>query len=100
MKKRIIEIESQIEEKWASITELYVGVDDIEDYDNYYAGEKPSQLVPTTKTYLPSISQSVVNMMMKKIAENQASTNRGIICWHSTGSGKTCTAGGVIDAWI
>lgn len=101
LKKKIADIESQIEEKWESITDLYVGIDDLEDYDNYYTqtGEPAAKLVPATKTYLPSISQSVVNMMMKKIAENQASTNRGIICWHSTGSGKTCTAGGVIDAF-
>ena len=48
--------------------------------------------------YLPSIPQSVVNMVMKNISMKN-STNRGMMALHSTGSGKTCTATGVIDAF-
>lgn len=46
----------------------------------------------------PSIAQSVVNMVMKNIA-NKDSTARGLLAFHSTGSGKTCTATGVMDAF-
>lgn len=45
-----------------------------------------------------SIPQSVVNMVMKNIS-NKKSRKRGMLAWHSTGSGKTCTATGVIDAF-
>lgn len=49
---------------------------------------------------LPSVPQSVVNMTMKHIASlGQGTTNRGMLAWHSTGSGKTCTATGVFDAF-
>lgn len=49
---------------------------------------------------LPSIPQSVVNMIMKNIAkQGKNTTNRGVLAWHSTGSGKTCTATGVIDSF-
>jgi hypothetical protein len=51
-------------------------------------------------TLSPSIPQSIVNMIMKKIAiDEKSTTNRGILAWHSLGSGKTCTAAGVIDAF-
>lgn len=46
----------------------------------------------------PSVPQSVVNMVSKQIAKT-GSTNRGLLVWHSTGSGKTCTATGVMDAF-
>lgn len=45
-----------------------------------------------------SIPQSVVNMIMKNIS-NTKSNRRGMLAWHSTGSGKTCTATGVMDAF-
>jgi hypothetical protein len=48
----------------------------------------------------PTIPQSVVNMVMKRIAmAGEATTSRGLLAWHSTGAGKTCTATGVIDAF-
>ena len=47
----------------------------------------------------PSIPQSVVNMVMKNIALHPENTNRGMLAWHSLGSGKTCTAAGVMDAF-
>lgn len=47
---------------------------------------------------MPSIVQSVVNMVMKNIAMKN-STARGLLALHSTGSGKTCTATGVFDAF-
>lgn len=51
-------------------------------------------------TLLPSIPQSIVNMLMKNIAHlGDATTNKGVLAWHSTGSGKTCTATGVIDSF-
>ena len=51
--------------------------------------------IPTGK---PSIAQSVVNMVMKNIAQ-KGSTARGLLALHSTGSGKTCTATGVMEAF-
>jgi len=53
---------------------------------------------------LPSLSQSVINMIVKnwmiKEDKGESVTNRGMLAWHSTGSGKTCTAAGVMDgAW-
>lgn len=47
---------------------------------------------------LPSLPQSVVNIVMKNI-NLKDSTNRGLLAWHSTGSGKTCTATGVMDSF-
>lgn len=51
----------------------------------------------------PSVVQSVINMIMKGFAikekNGQEISNRGILAWHSTGSGKTCLAAGVMDAF-
>lgn len=46
----------------------------------------------------PSVPQSIVNMVMKHVAMTNGE-KRGMLAWHSTGSGKTCTATGVIDAF-
>lgn len=48
--------------------------------------------------FLPSIPQSVLNMVMKNIALKQGN-QRGMLAWHSTGSGKTNTAAGIMDAF-
>lgn len=50
------------------------------------------------KGLFPSVPQSVVNMIMKQVAHGE-SDKRGMLAWHSTGSGKTCTATGVIDSF-
>lgn len=55
-------------------------------------------IVSPSKTY-PSIVQSILNATMKNIASYPDNTNRGILAWHSTGSGKTCTGMGIIDAF-
>lgn len=51
----------------------------------------------------PSVPQSIINMITKnwalKEAKGELVTNRGLLAWHSTGSGKTYTASGVIDAF-
>jgi len=58
----------------------------------------PSDIIdPSNVT--PSIVQSIVNVAMKNMAKYPESTNRGILAWHSTGSGKTCTGTGVIEAF-
>lgn len=54
--------------------------------------------VEIVEEFLPSPPQSVVNMIMKHIAITK-STDRGMMAWHSTGSGKTCTAAGVMDSF-
>lgn len=46
----------------------------------------------------PTVPQSVVNIVMKHMV-NKSSDQRGLLAWHSTGSGKTATATGVIDAF-
>lgn len=46
----------------------------------------------------PSVPQSIVNMIMKQVAMTNGD-RRGILAWHSTGSGKSCTATGVMDAF-
>jgi hypothetical protein len=47
-----------------------------------------------TKLEMPSLSQSIINLTLKKDKEM-----RGLMAWHSTGSGKTCTAAGVMEAF-
>jgi len=88
----------EIEKLWKEV-DLYIGVDDLEEYENfedYFYGVKVATPAIVKKTeekeYLPSVSQSVINMLMKNMS------NRGIMGWHSTGSGKTCTATGVMEA--
>lgn len=46
-----------------------------------------------------SLHQAVVNNVMKVLAYNPQNTNRGLLAWHSTGSGKTLTATAVMDAF-
>jgi hypothetical protein len=41
--------------------------------------------------------QTVINMIMKGMAKSV--TNRGLLVWHGTGSGKTCTAAAVMEAY-
>lgn len=48
---------------------------------------------------VPSVPQSIVNMLMKNMARNPRGTNRGIMAWFSTGAGKTICATGVMDAF-
>lgn len=45
-----------------------------------------------------SLPQSVVHSVMKGIAETNSS-NRGLLVWHSTGSGKTLTGTCVMDSF-
>jgi hypothetical protein len=52
----------------------------------------------TKKKFLPSIPQSILNMIMKNDAL-KSGNKRGMLAWHSTGSGKTCTAAGIMDAF-
>ena len=98
-------IEGKIKEFWETV-ELYIGVEDLESYENFYGihiaqnwwNVKDNHLKLNPTGFLPSIPQSVINMLMKKIVMSKSS-NRGLLAWHSTGSGKTCTAAGVMDAF-
>jgi hypothetical protein len=69
--------------------ELYRTEDDIP-YEDMKVVQK--------STMTQSISQSVINMVMKRLAKEPTATARGILGWHSVGSGKTSTAAGVMDA--
>lgn len=50
------------------------------------------------KGFTLSTAQSIVNMTMRGISRKE-SPNRGLLCVHSLGSGKTITAAGVIEAF-
>lgn len=74
-------------------------------YTNKKYGNPPetSELISTENRCIDSsnkktMAQSVVNMIMKNI-QLQNSSNKGLLAWHSTGSGKTCTATGVMEAF-
>lgn len=48
--------------------------------------------------------QTVINMLFKGFVKAQEENggkiqNKGILVWHSTGSGKTCTAAGIMEAF-
>jgi len=48
--------------------------------------------------------QTVINMLFKGFVQAQEENggkvqNKGILVWHSTGSGKTCTAAGIMEAF-
>lgn len=56
------------------------------------ADEKVDEGEDDAVAMTPSLSQSVINMIMKnwalKEAKGEQVTNRGLLAWHSTGSGK------------
>lgn len=89
--KARIELKKEIEE------EYLIHIDHLNLARSYNAPSAPSPPAKSTG-FLPSLPQSVVNMVMKHIATKN-STNRGMMALHSTGSGKTCTAAGVMDAF-
>ena len=46
----------------------------------------------------PTVPQSIVNNICKLITENNL-PKKGMLLWHSTGSGKTCTASAIMDGF-
>jgi hypothetical protein len=46
----------------------------------------------------PSLPQSVIYMTFKRISRSNTSETKGLLAWHSVGSGKTCTAAGIMEA--
>lgn len=54
--------------------------------------------INNTKEFLLTQPQSIVNIVFKGFS-NPSSVNRGLLVWHSTGSGKTCTAAGIIESF-
>ena len=76
----------------------YIGKDKdhVESFYNYmdklqfqsdYRIRKERAKTPAAKKMLPSLPQSIVNMVMKNVAMKKGS-QRGMLAWHSTGSGK------------
>jgi hypothetical protein len=67
------------------------------------ASEKADDETDDVPAMTPSLPQSVINMIMKNFANKsqlgETITNRGLLAWHSVGSGKTCTAAGVMDGF-
>lgn len=47
---------------------------------------------------LPTVPQSIINNICKTIHNNNLD-KRGMLIWHSTGSGKTCTATSIMDGF-
>ena len=47
---------------------------------------------------LPTVPQSIINNICKTIHNNNLD-KRGMLIWHSTGSGKTCTAASIMDGF-
>ena len=45
-----------------------------------------------------TLAQLFVHQFMNKLVKNN-DDNRGLLCWHSTGSGKTCLATGAMSAF-
>lgn len=86
---------------WVNYELKDTNMDDDDHDDDHHAKDAASKLARPifSSDYLPSIPQSVVNVIMKHIAMHPESTNKGLMAWHSTGSGKTCTAAGVMDAF-
>lgn len=83
-------VESQIKMIRKNLVEVYL--------DYMHKVNDQQNDIEEESGFAPSIPQSVVNMVMKNIALKNSS-NRGLMALHSTGSGKTCTATGVIDAF-
>jgi len=52
----------------------------------------------SNKKTLPSVPQSIVNNICKMITKNILD-KKGMLLWHSTGSGKTCTASAIMDGF-
>jgi hypothetical protein len=77
------------------LLEFYDRVDEVQFMEDMSLEKLKSQ---PKKGLFPSVPQSVVNMIMKHVAQTNGD-KRGMLAWHSTGSGKTCTATGVIDAF-
>jgi hypothetical protein len=57
-----------------------------------------SSLVINKITNPPTVPQSIVNNICKLISANDL-PKKGMLLWHSTGSGKTCTATAIIDGF-
>ena len=47
---------------------------------------------------LPTVPQSIINTICKTIHKNNLD-KRGMLIWHSTGSGKTCTATAIMEGF-
>ena len=47
---------------------------------------------------LPTVPQSILNTICKNIYRNKLD-KRGMLVWHSTGSGKTCTATAIMEGF-
>jgi hypothetical protein len=53
---------------------------------------------PKYKQKFPTVPQEIVNNICKLISSKQLN-KKGLLLWHSTGSGKTCTASAIIDGF-
>ena len=101
---------------WGDIDEddLYYGLDDIDlDEDERKARdleeaeerkreeeeEKQREREKKLGEKVPTIPQSVVRAIASTLHTSVGQTNRGILAWHSTGSGKLCTAAGVMTSF-
>jgi hypothetical protein len=65
----------------------------------FYSFSKSSSSSTIPKnTKLPTLPQSVINNICKTIYKKKIN-KRGMLIWHSTGSGKTCTATSIMEGF-
>ena len=78
-----------VDEDGIDIMEKFYDRMDKIQFDKDYSVKGVKKVMEATipKKMVPSIPQSIVNMVMKNIAIKN-SKKRGLLCWHSTGSGK------------
>lgn len=77
---------------------FYQKMDKVQFQRDYRVGKRPEGAEKPKPKMYPSIPQSVVNMVMKNVAMKKGK-NRGMLAFASTGSGKSCIAAGVMDAF-
>jgi hypothetical protein len=58
----------------------------------------PSSSLPPKPPKLPTVPQSIINNICKVIHHKKID-KRGMLIWHSTGSGKTCTATSIMEGF-
>ena len=75
---------NQIHKGASVIDNFYNKMDNLQMMDDIPLAEQKKAV---KKGLFPSVPQSVVNMVMKHVAQNDGD-RRGMLAWHSTGSGK------------
>jgi superfamily II DNA or RNA helicase len=62
-----------------------------------YEGNRCTQAIKSDKKL--TLPQTTIGLVARGISNNTSSKNRGLLVWHSTGSGKTITSMAIIDSF-